>query len=129
MNITWVKPEGYILTGSICNFNWSEYSDIDLHIVVDFKKVDKRVEFVEEYFKSKKNAWNNEHESLEIYGYKVELYVEDIDAETESGGIYDLEGNEWLKKPNPDDIEEIGLEKYEIKSMAADFMTQIDLVL
>lgn len=126
MGVTWVKPEGYILTGSICNFNWSEYSDIDLHIVVDFEKVDKRVEFVEEYFNSKKNAWNNEHESLEIYGYKVELYVEDIDAETESGGIYDLEGNEWFKKPNPDDIEEIGLEKYEIKSIAADFMTQID---
>jgi len=36
---------------------------------------------------------------------------------------------EFIKKPlsiEPDDIEEIGLEKYEIKSIAADFMTQID---
>ena len=25
--IRWVKPKTVILTGSICNFNWSEYSD------------------------------------------------------------------------------------------------------
>ncbi len=42
------EPEGYILAGFYVIFNWSEYSDIDLHIVVDFKKVDKRVEFVED---------------------------------------------------------------------------------
>lgn len=126
MDITWAKPKGHILTGSICNYNWSKYSDIDLHIIVDFKDVDKRVDFVEEYFNSKKNTWNNEHDNLNIYGYKVELYVEDIDADTESGGLYDLDENDWLQKPDPDELEPISSDKDEIKDISSEFMTEID---
>ena len=40
VNISWVEPKGIILTGSICNFNWSEFSDIDLHLIVDFDDID-----------------------------------------------------------------------------------------
>ena len=122
----WVERKGIKLTGSICNYNWSKFSDIDLHIVVDFREVDERTDFVQEYYDAKKNEWNNEHENLKIYGYPVEVYVEDISAETESGGVYDLEENAWIKKPNPDDIESIELEKYEIKNKSAAIMTKID---
>ena len=125
-NISWVKRKGIHLTGSICNFNWSKFSDIDLHIVVNFSDVDERKDFVQEYFNSKKNEWNNEHSKLKIYGYPVELYVEDIDAETMSGGLYDLEDNSWIKKPSVDDIKSIGIDKYEIKNKSAKLMTLID---
>ena len=27
-----------IMTGSLANYNWSNFSDVDLHIVVDFKQ-------------------------------------------------------------------------------------------
>lgn len=125
-NITWVKRSGIHLTGSICNFNWSKFSDIDLHIVVDFSEIDERKDFVQEYFDGKKNEWNNEHSKLKIYGFPVELYVEDINAETASGGLYDLEQNDWIKKPSSDNIKPIGLDKYEIKSKSAKLMTSID---
>ena len=125
-NITWVKRKGIHLTGSICNFNWSKFSDIDLHIVVDFSEVDERKDFVQEYFDGKKNEWNSKHSKLKIYGYPVELYVEDVDAETASEGLYDLEKNEWIKKPNPNGIKSIGLDKYEIKDKSAELMTAID---
>lgn len=125
-NISWVKRKGIHLTGSICNYNWSKFSDIDLHIVVDFSEIDDRKDFVQEYFNSKKNEWNNEHSKLKIYGYPVELYVEDVDAETMSGGLYDLEDNSWIKKPSVDGIKQIGLDKYEIKSKSAKLMTLID---
>ena len=125
-NITWVKRKGIHLTGSICNFNWSKYSDIDLHIVVDFSEIDERKDFVQEYFDSKKNEWNDEHSKLRIYGYPVELYVEDIKAETASNGLYDLENNSWIKKPNQNNVKEVGLDKYEIKSKSAKLMTAID---
>ena len=36
-----VKPEDIRLTGSLANYNWSKYSDVDLHIVIDFAKVSK----------------------------------------------------------------------------------------
>ena len=123
-NIKWVKPKTVVLTGSICNFNWSSFSDIDVHVVVDFSDIHERKDFVQEYFDEKKNDWNNTHDNLNIFGYPVELYVEDVDAETESNGIYDLWKNEWVKKP--DDIESIGLNKYTIKDIASRIMTKID---
>lgn len=126
VNITWVKRKGIHLTGSICNFNWSKFSDIDLHLVVDFSEIDERKDFVQEYFDAKKNEWNNEHSNLKIFGYPVELYVEDVNAETTSGGLYDLEENDWIKKPSPNGIKSIGLDKYEIKNKSADLMTKID---
>jgi hypothetical protein len=104
VNLTWVEPRGIILTGSICNFNWSQYSDVDLHLIVDFNEIDEKTEFVRDYLDSKKNEWNKEHENLQIMGYPVELYVQNIDETPESSGIYDLDENDWLKEPNTNDI-------------------------
>lgn len=122
----WVKRKGIVLTGSICNYNWSKFSDIDLHIVVDFSDVDERTDFVQEYYDLKKNEWNTEHDNLRIYGFNVEVYVEDSSASTESGGIYDLEKNEWIKKPQMEGISSISLNKYEIKNISSKLMTKID---
>ena len=125
-NIRWVKPKTVLLTGSICNFNWSEFSDVDVHLVVDFSEIHENKEFVQEYFDDKKNDWNNTHENLNVYGFPVEMYVEDIDAETASSAIYDLWENKWLKKPKEGNIEPIKLNKYGIKQVASDLMTQVD---
>lgn len=126
LEITWVKPEDYLMMGSMCNYNWSEYSDIDLHIIVDFSKVDERVDFVKKFFDSKKNDWNNNHSDLNMFGYPIEVYVQDINEENASGGIFSLYKNEWIKVPEESDIKPIGMEKYEIKDIAANIMTVID---
>ena len=126
VNLTWVEPSGIILTGSICNFNWSQYSDIDLHLIVDFDEIDEKTEFVRDYLDAKKNEWNNEHKGLQIMGYQVELYVQNVGEMPESNGIYDLEENDWIKEPNPDDIKPIRLNKFPIKDKAAKIMTIID---
>lgn len=126
VNLSWVKVKGVILTGSICNYNWSKFSDIDLHVVVDFNDVSDKKDFVQDYFDSKKNEWNDEHDDLKIYGFPIELYVEDINADTVSGGMFDLERNKWIRKPNINDIRSIELNKYFIKQKAANIMTKID---
>ena len=126
VNLKWVQPNGIILTGSICNFNWSKFSDIDLHLIVDFDEIDEKTEFVRDYLDAKKNEWNNEHEGLRIMGFNVELYVQDLGEMPKSGGIYDLEENDWIKRPDKDAIKSIGLNKYSIKDKAADIMTIID---
>lgn len=125
-DIGWVRPKRIVLMGSICNYNWSKSSDIDLHLQVDFSEVDEKKDFVQEYFNGKKNKWNEEHSNLKIFGFPVEVYVEDIDADTNSGGIYDLEENDWIKKPSKDGIKQIGLNKYSIKDKSAKIMTDID---
>lgn len=126
VNLTWVEPKGVIITGSICNFNWSKFSDIDLHLIVDFNEIDEKTEFVKQYLDSKKNEWNTEHEGLKIMGFPVELYVQNISDNVEAGGIYDLEENAWIRRPNPHTIKSIGLNKFNIKDKAAEIMTIID---
>lgn len=126
VNLTWVRPSGIILTGSICNFNWSKYSDIDLHLIVDFDEIDEKTDFVRDYLDAKKNEWNNEHSELTILGFPVELYAQNIGEMPQSGGIYDLEGDEWLKKPDMGSVKPIGLDKFSIKDKAAEIMTIID---
>lgn len=126
IDIDWIEPDGVLLVGSICNYNWSVFSDIDLHLVVDFKEIHKNADFVQDYFNEKKKDWNNTHDELEIMGFPVELYVQDVNAQTESTAIYDLEGDEWVKEPNPDEFEPIGDKKERIKVIASKIMTKID---
>jgi predicted nucleotidyltransferase len=38
-----------IVTGSLANYNWSRFSDIDLHILIDFKEVNDNEELVKRF--------------------------------------------------------------------------------
>lgn len=126
LEVSFVDPIDIILTGSICNYNWSTASDIDLHIVIDFSEVDENIELVTDYFDTKKNEWNNNHQNLQIYGFNVEVYVEDINNEKVSEGIYSLEKNKWLSKPNIDNVIDVSEMDGEIKNLASKLMTCID---
>lgn len=122
--VDWVKPEDIVLTGSIANYNWSKYSDVDVHILIDYKKVWKKTEFVQDYFDSKKELWTQEHGDLKIYGFPVEMYVEDTNADNPSSGVYSLNENKWLKEPN--DFQDAELNENYIKRTSAKIMTAID---
>lgn len=94
-----------IFTGSLANYNWSEFSDIDLHILVDMDEfADKGKSDVgfhtmmKEFFDSKKNIWNEKH-NIKIKGYDVELYVQDVNEEHTSSGVYSILNNKWLVTP------------------------------
>jgi hypothetical protein len=126
LNVNWVKPKDVILTGSLANYNWSKYSDFDLHVLMDFEKVDKRTDFVKEYFDSKKTLWNEQHSHLKIYGFPVELYVQDINEEHTASGIYSLYKNEWIKEPERDELMSVKLDKPSIKNKTIKFVKEID---
>lgn len=124
LNIKWVKPKDIVLTGSIANYNWSKYSDVDVHILVDYNKVWKKKEFVEDYFDSKKALWLQEHEGLKMYGFPVELYVEDVNNDNPSTGVYSLNKNKWIVEPG--DFQDSTLNEKYIKEVSARIMTFID---
>ena len=126
LDVDWVEIDDIILTGSLANYNWSKFSDFDVHVIIDFKKVDERSDFVSNYFNSKKKIWNNEHESLKIYGFPVELYVQDKNEEHTSSGIYSLEKNEWIMKPEKETFENVKLNKKFIKQKSQDFIDAIE---
>ena len=88
-----------ILTGSLANYNWTEFSDIDLHIVMNFRHVDENVDLVRDFFNAKKADWNKMHQIM-IKGHEVEIYVQDVKEPHISTGVYSLLEDEWLTKPN-----------------------------
>lgn len=130
LGINWVKPKDIVITGSLANYNWNEkYSDIDLHVIIDYKKVDKRTDFVSNYFYSQKKLWNEEHEKLQIFGFPVEIYVEDINQTHGSRSIYSLEKNEWLNEPKRNDLTKIKVNKSNIKKNISIYTKKIDNLL
>ena len=126
LKIGWLKPIDILLTGSMANYNWSKYSDFDLHLLLDFSDVDENVDFVHEYFRAKKKLWNEEHENLMIYGFPVEVYVQDINENLISNGIYSLYKNKWIIEPSKDNLQSLGQDKETIKSKAIETMKKID---
>jgi hypothetical protein len=109
-------------TGSLAAHNYSQFSDVDLHILVDFSKVDDKVDLVREYFNAMKSIWNRLHDIL-IKGYEVEIYVQDINDPHEAQGLYSVLNDEWIKKPA---LDKQDFDKDNVKKKAAGLMDQID---
>jgi predicted nucleotidyltransferase len=93
-----IDIEDIRLTGSLANYNWSNYSDVDLHIIVDFLSVDENRALVKSFFDNARMRWNNKHQ-ITMKGYDVEIYVEDAREQHLSSGVYSLLNNEWIKRP------------------------------
>jgi len=88
-----------ILTGSIANYNWNQYSDIDLHVLVDFDQIPSEyMEAFKDYFNSKKEVWNKQHDIM-IVDHEVELYVQDASEPHYSTGVYSVMNDNWITQP------------------------------
>jgi hypothetical protein len=99
-----LEYEDITFTGSLANFNWSKYSDIDLHIVVDFKELNTDVDLVREFFRAKSGLWNKDHD-IKIRGFEVEIYGQDSNEPHISTGVYSLLNNEWIVKPTKEPVD------------------------
>jgi hypothetical protein len=118
-----VVIDDIIVTGSIANYNWSEYSDVDLHILVDYGQFQKEMKDVYvEYFDLKKIVFNQKR-NLKMFGFDVEVFVEDSDVKGISGGVYSILNDEWIKKPQK---EKFKVEKSEIIKNAKKWIRLID---
>ena len=112
------------LTGSLANYNWSKYSDIDLHIVVDFSKIDENIELVEQFFYGVIWRWNELHDIM-IYGHEVEIFVENVGHVTHSGGIYSIVNDDWVLSPSP---EQVDFDYVSARKKADAIQTQVNMI-
>jgi len=87
-----------VLTGSLSNYNWSQFSDVDLHILIDFEESKYPATLLKEFFDAKKNVWNEKHD-IKIKGYDVEIYVQDVNEPHVSSGVYSILHNKWEVEP------------------------------
>ena len=100
LDIEFVNVIDIVITGSLSNYNWSEYSDIDLHIIIDYKEIDNNIDLVTNYLKSRQKLWDNVHGDLKIYGYVVSPYIQNHDEVHVASGVYSIENDEWIKEPS-----------------------------
>jgi len=63
------------VSGSNAAYSYTPYSDIDLHLIVDFTEINND-DVYRELFNAKKYQYNDQHDIM-IRGYEVELYVQD----------------------------------------------------
>jgi len=118
-----ISLKDIILTGSTATYNWSDMSDFDLHILIDFDQL-ANLPLLEDYFKQKTRNWNNTHMIL-MKGFEVEVYVQDSNEPHYASGIYSVVENRWLKQPSKFRGE---IDYESIKRKSAHLMEEIDEV-
>lgn len=94
------KVVDVVLTGSMANYNWTKFSDFDIHVVARYSDL-QCDDLAEAFYKAKKQIWNSDHD-ITIRGHEAELYVEDVKSPPVSGGVYSILNNKWVKQPNYD---------------------------
>lgn len=119
-----ISPEKIMFLGSMANYNWNDSSDFDLHIVYDFSKISDDKDFVKNFFDTKGSNWKSNHK-ITIKGYDVEVYVQEKQEENKSVGVYDLEKNDWIRKPKREDVK---VDKELIKKKSSSIATQIEKI-
>lgn len=117
-----------VLTGSLANYNWSEFSDVDLHILIDMAEINNEntspilQTIIKEFFDAKKNVWNEKHD-IKIKGFDVEVYVQDVEEPHISSGVYSILHDKWEIEPKK---ETPNIDDRKILEKGEDFAKKID---
>lgn len=97
-----IPPEAIrdiILVGGNANYNYTRFSDLDLHLVVDKTQIADCPELLDDYLRDKKKLWALVHD-IKIYSHPVELYAQDEnDPLPANQGVYSVMDNEWVMEP------------------------------
>jgi hypothetical protein len=111
------------ITGSLANYNWTEFSDVDLHIIFDFNSFQGNVaQIVKEMLSINARSWNKDN-NISIKGHDVEMYVQDAAEPHHSSGVYSIISDTWLHKPR---FLEIDLDELAVEEKYTCFLQQIE---
>jgi hypothetical protein len=86
-----------IIAGGNANYNYTNKSDIDLHLIADYTTV-KCDREVAELFDTKRLLYKRDF-NIDIFGIPVELYVEDHRQPAVSSS-YSIIQQKWIKQPS-----------------------------
>jgi len=115
--------EDITLTGSLSNFNWSKFSDVDLHIIIDFPGGPNSL--FKKYLDSRRIIWNSLRD-VTIKGFDVEVYAQDSSEPHFASGVYSILYNDWIVEPSK--AEDIIIDTSKLLSKAKDWMEKIDMI-
>lgn len=111
------------ITGGQVTYHYTGHSDLDLHLIVDYNKIECDQE-VAELLDTKRLLFKKMHQ-IDIYGIPVEPGTEDVNHPTVSSA-YSLSSNRWIRKP----VNQTGkINHEEIKKQSLQWENLIDAVL
>ena len=113
-----------LLLGGNAGYNYTQYSDLDVHIVVDPRFIpDCNPELLDRYYMDKKTLWELTH-NVTILGSKAEPYIERPGVtRKKSQGVWSLMKKSWIQKPTPVEGE---VDEKEIEKKVNNFINQIN---
>jgi hypothetical protein len=115
-----------ILVGGNANYNYTRFSDLDLHLVVDKTEIANCPELLDDYLRDKKQLWALMHD-IKIYAHPVELYAQDVTDPLPAGqGVYSLLNSKWIKEPQK---QEVNLTDPLLFKKVRDMMEKIDAMI
>ena len=91
------KVKDITISGSNAAYSYTPYSDLDLHVLVDYNQFTND-DVYRELFTAKKNVYNDSHD-IKIRGIPVELYMQDTNMPHVSLGEYSVLNDKWIKLP------------------------------
>ena len=91
------------MVGSNASYNYTDNSDIDVHIIADMEDSDCSglLSLVYNYAKS---DFNSKHD-ITVKGIPVEVYIEGVNSTSITNGIYSLLQDEWVKYPQEVEVD------------------------
>jgi len=114
-----------VLIGSLTGYNWSDFSDFDLHIMYDFNDAGDNKDLYKELFYLKKTVFNAKHD-IRIKGFEVEVFIQDSNEKEKSVGSYSIMNRKWIRFPEKEKFE---VDEKKILEKANQWMDIIDGVL
>lgn len=107
------------VAGGNANYTYTNFSDLDLHLVADFTSVRCDREAAE-LFDSKRLLYKEQYD-VNVNGVPVELYIEDMDHPAVSSS-YSIIHNKWIRTPKKEVAE---IDREELARMTSIWHTVI----
>ena len=104
------------VVGSNASYNYTEHSDLDVHIISNLEIVGSPTEIVQALYNSERSNFNRTH-NIKIKGVDVELYVEDVNSSVTSNGIYSVIDDIWIKEPQMIKERSVKIDKKELRDL------------
>lgn len=113
------------VVGSNASYNYTEHSDLDVHIISNLELVGSPTEIVQALYNSERSNFNRTH-NIKIKGIEVELYVEDVNSAVTSNGIYSVIDDVWIKEPQIIKERSVIIDKNELQGLVNSVQSVLD---
>ncbi len=116
-----------LMLGGNAGYNYTQYSDIDVHLVIDPKFIPQcDPDLISDYFMDKKTLWELTHD-VKVYGAPVEPYIERPGITRKvSQGVYSVLKNRWVQEPQKFDGD---IDEFELTKKTNNLKNKIDILI